>query len=97
MAQVTEIIKKEMAGNGFRPKRIPGIKYDVIVAEIANSLYTTRHEQDIVPLGVLFCKNDISTQDGVQVVEMAADAFRCPTDSSRRKADFHSISGQSRT
>ena len=83
MAQVTEIIKKEMAGNGFRPKRIPGIKYDVIVAEIANSLYTTRHEQDIVPLGVLFCKNDISTQDGVQVVEMQ----QMPLDALRTLAD----------
>ena len=70
MAQVIGIIKKEMAANKFRPRRIPGIKYDVIVDEIANSPYTTRHEQDIVPLGVLFCKNDISTKDGVQLIEM---------------------------
>ena len=86
MAQVTDIIKKEMAAHGFRPKRIPGIKYDVIVAEIANNLYTTRHEQDIVPLGVIFCKNNISTQDGVQVVEMQQmplDALRTLSDGRR--------------
>ena len=86
MVQVTDIIKKEMAAHGFRPRRIPGIKYDAIVAEIANNLYTTRHEQDIVPLGVIFCKNNISTQDGVQVVEMQQmplDALRTLSDGRR--------------
>ena len=70
MSEVTDVIKRELAFNKFRPKKIPGVSYDTVVAEIANCLYTTYHERNAVPLGVLFCKNDISKKDGVRVVEM---------------------------
>ena len=70
MSRKNDIIKKEMAYNRFRPIRIPGVSYDVIVSEIANCLYAERHEQTIVPTGVLFCRNDISTSDDVQIRDM---------------------------
>lgn len=83
MAKVTDIIKKEMAANGFRLKRISGIRYDAMVAEISNSLHANVHEQDIVPLGVVFSKKDLSNQEGVHIVEMQ----RIPQDDLRILAD----------
>ena len=70
MPRATDIIKKEMAYNGFRPKRIKGIAYDEIIHEITHSLYATHHEQGIVPMGTLFCNSELSTKDGIRVVEM---------------------------
>ena len=71
MATVSDVIKKEMAFNNFRPKKIPGVKYDEVVAEIAGCLYATLHEQTIVPTGVVFSKIDLSEIDGVRIEELA--------------------------
>ena len=86
MAKVIDIIKKEMAANRFRLKRISGINYDAIVDEISNSLHAKIHEQDIVPLGVVFSKNDLSNQKGIHVAEMQGmpiDALRTLADGRR--------------
>ena len=70
MLSRTDIIKKEMAFNEFRPKKIPGVVYDFVVAEIADCLHAVRHEGTIAPLGILFCRDEPSTEDGVNIVHM---------------------------
>ena len=59
-----------MAFNQFRPKKIRSVDYATVTAEIANCLHSTPHEREIVPMGVLICNNDISSADGVRLVDI---------------------------
>ena len=70
MTNIGDIVKKEMAFNRFRPKKIRNVDYATVVAEIANCLYTTQHEREIVPTGVLFSNADLSNTEGVRLVGM---------------------------
>lgn len=70
MTNIGDIVKKEMAFNRFRPKKIRNVDYATVVAEIANCLYTTQHEREIVPTGVLFSNADLSNTEGVRLVEI---------------------------
>ena len=70
MTNIGDIIKKEMALNHFRPKRIRNVDYATVVAQIANCLYTTQHEREIVPTGVLFSNADLSNTEGIRLVEI---------------------------
>ncbi len=70
MPNIDDIIKKEMAFNRFRPKRIRSVEYATVVAEIASCLYTTQHEREIVPTGVLFSNADLSPTEGVRLVDV---------------------------
>lgn len=54
-----------------------------MVAEIATCLYTRRHEGNITPLGILFCKNELTREDGVEIVPMP----HLPLDELRHLAD----------
>ena len=73
MTDIADIIKREMAFNQFRPKKIRNVDYATVVAEIANCLYTTQHEREIVPTGVLFCNKGLSNAEGVRLVEIPED------------------------
>ena len=70
MTNIGDIIKKEMAFNRFRPKKIRNVDYATVVGEIANCLYTTQHEREIVPTGVLFSNADLSNTKGVRLVDI---------------------------
>ena len=85
MARNIDLVKKEMAYNRFRLSRIRGISYDDMVAEIAYCLYAKPHEQTIVPSGILFCRNDISDIEGVQIrdVNIPIDDLRTLADGRR--------------
>ena len=86
MTDIGDIIKKEMAFNQFRPKKIRNVDYDTVVAEIANCLHTTQHEREIVPTGVLFSNEDLSNAKGVRLVEIPqekADELRSLADGRR--------------
>ena len=73
MTDIADIIKREMAFNQFRPKKIRNVDYATVVAEIANCLYTTQHEREIVPTGGLFCNKGLSNAEGVRLVEIPED------------------------
>ena len=73
MTDIADIIKREMAFNQFRPKKIRNVDYATVVAEIANCLYTTQHEREIVPTGVLFANKGLSNAEGVRLVEIPED------------------------
>lgn len=59
-----------MAYNRFRPSRIPGLTYDFMVGEIATCLYARPHEGDITPFGILFCKDELTKEDDVEIMHM---------------------------
>ena len=85
MPTINDIIKKELAFNNFRPKRVPGVSYDTIVAEIGNSLSAAYHERLVVPSGVLICKVNAALS-GIQIVDMQqtpVDEFRTLADGRR--------------
>ena len=72
MPDITDLIKKELAVNRFRPMRLKNIPYDTIIEELAKCLYPTYHEGRVQPFGVLFCSEDIDGVGGLSVKDSSS-------------------------
>jgi len=68
--ETADLVKKELALNGFRAKRFLGVPYETLISEIAACLIAVHHERQIPPFGVLFCNYDLSNRDGVKVIDI---------------------------